>query len=286
MFYNIFLERLPNIKQIGQEQWIECKSILKKLACENYDLIESQTFPAIICRYATETELEFYKALETKYQFKIMISKVNKQENVFDLFDEDLIKNEQEEIHMMNKIQVEQKIKSGAKILADKETAQNEFLQVSKTIKEQIEKFEKEVNLKFSFKSGVGIILTCSFFAMMAFIIHLFKPSFLNLTAMIVFAVLQFVFGVSTCLLFDFVHYKKLKNIYTSKDHFSNFINYLHEQNKYKNKQIHMVEDFVDSLTARNSLNVLPTSKRNLNDCNLILKELKTKSINQVFSIN
>jgi hypothetical protein len=88
-------------------------------------------------------------------------------------------------------------------------------------------------------------------------------------------------------IIYDYIIYKKNKKYYTSNLYVKETIENLSKAYMDKNNSIHTVEELIDSLQARNCLVILPYDKRNMNDVENYLMELRTnKSIDEIFALH
>ena len=111
ILYNIVLNGIkPNFDLLLQEDGLK---YVKQLSCENADLIEQKTYPVIICRYAGDVEVEFYKEIAEKHGLIINAVVIPDADNAFKTFDAHVKQNEQEDLHLKSKIEVIKILENG-----------------------------------------------------------------------------------------------------------------------------------------------------------------------------
>lgn len=276
MYYNIVLNSL-NKKTDPQ-----ALKIIGKLACENRDLIESRTFPTIICRYATPDEVEFYKELQEKYSLDLVFREIKTADNIFNLFNSELKQGEQEDIHLKDKPEIINKLQDGLDVLEEKECCEDDFKNASEMIRSKIR--ERQENLTSKFKP---------FSIYFTFIVWVAISALLSFSQMYDWPtkifVMSCIFCVTMCgaIIYDYVMFKRKKKFYGSEDYYLSLIQNLTEENHKKNLALHRIENMVDTLQARTCLTLLSTEKRNIETVKEYLVQLNTlKSINEIFSLH
>ena len=123
--YNIILTGIkPNFDLLLQGYGLD---YVKQLACENADLIEQKTYPVVICRYAGDVEVEFYKELAEKHGLIVKAVAIPDADDAFKTFDAHVKQNEQEDLHLKSKIQVIELLENGLETLNYKATSHSNF---------------------------------------------------------------------------------------------------------------------------------------------------------------
>jgi hypothetical protein len=276
MFYNIILNSLDstiNPKGI---------SVIKNLACENKDLIDSETFPVIICRYATAEEVYFYKELQKEYGFDLSVKEVKNSDNVFELFKVEIKQGEQEDIHLKEKPEIINKLQDGLDVLREEECCREDFVNASEMIQSKIREQREKKKLKFT---PVSIYFVFIIWAAITLLI-MFSQMYTMDTKLFVSGCV-FCVSMGGALIYDYVQFKKSKQYYDSEKYKMSILQEIASQNQNKNLSIHRIENMIDTLQARNCLTLLPTQNRNVVQVEEYLKQLNTlKSINEIFSLH
>ncbi len=207
MYYNILLNSLnANVSKEG-------RSLIKKLACENKDLIDSKTFPVVICRYATVEELTFYKELQKKYSYDFSFKEIKSSDNIFEIFNIELKQGEQEDIHLKEKPEIINKLQDGLDVLREKEVCSEDFHNASDIIQSKIR--EKRENLTSKFRPmsiyfvfilwvAVSVLMACSQ-------IYTWETKIFICSCM-------FCCSMLAAIIYDYVVFKKNKKYYESEE--------------------------------------------------------------------
>ena len=276
MYYNIVLNSLnANVSKKGRE-------LIKRLACENKDLIDAKTFPVVICRYATSEEISFYKELQKEYSFDFIFKEIKSSDNVFETFNTELKQGEQEDIHLKEKPEIINRLQDGLDVLREQESCTDEFKKASEIIKSKIR--EKRENIAAKFKP-VSIYFV--FIAWIAVCILMALSQTYTWETKILVCSGIFCVSMAAALIYDFIVFKKNKTYYLSEDYSMLILQELIEQNHKKNIAIHRIENMIDTLQVRHCLTLLPTEYRNIERVEEYLIQLNTlKSINEIFSLH
>jgi hypothetical protein len=265
--YNIYLNSLPPVDSWNHG---EAKRIFKELACENGDMVDKEMFPTIICRYANEYEVKLITEIADKTQSSISVRPVD--DNVFDHFDSEIAIDEQLDTHLLERGVIEAKLISGIELLKKKKEYQNKMEDSSSTISELIldhyDKTSKASKFKPTGMYGSFILwIVCSMIIFLA-----------PFTEKLFFCSLMFVFIMSFSMIYDYVQYKKLRQLVQSNEYFDDLIAQWTLLCYSKNQCILDVEDMIDTLLARRCLNILPSEKRNLSFASSLLDLLEDPS--------
>lgn len=272
MFYDIYLNELPK-----DDPENKIRILFARLSCENADYVLKGLCPVIICRYATSEERDFYLSFAKKYNLNMVSKPI--RETVFESFDLEIKRNEQDDTHLMNRLTIKEKLKSGLEFLEEIEANESEFTNASDNILSAIRKRNEMLSAKFSPKS---IYLTFLIWILFAFGMSLF---YAQSTIDFLFSIgCSFVLLMSLSLLGDYLVYRNELRTYFSKSGEDSFWTVLIENNSVKNKSIHTVEDYVDTLTARSKLTVLPVSKRDAESIGLLLQKFDDLSLNEILA--
>lgn len=272
MFYDIYLNELPK-----DDPENKIRTLFARLSCENADYVLKGLCPVIICRYATSEERDFYLSFAKKYNLNMVSKPI--RETVFESFDLEIKRNEQDDTHLMNRLTIKEKLKSGLEFLEEIESNESEFTNASDNILSAIRKRNEMLTAKFSPKS---IYLTFLIWILFAFGMSLF---YAQSTIDFLFSIgCSFVLLMSLSLLGDYLVYRNELRTYFSKSGEDSFWTVLIENNSVKNKSIHTVEDYVDTLTARSKLTVLPVSKRDAESIGLLLQKFDDLSLNEILA--
>ena len=276
MYYNIVLNSLnPNVSKKGRE-------LIKRLACENKDLIDAKTFPVIICRYATTEEISFYKELQKEYSFDFIFKEIKSSDNVFETFNTELKQGEQEDIHLKEKPEIINRLQDGLDVLREQESCTNDFKRASEIIKSKIR--EKRENITAKFKP-VSIYFVFIVWIAVCILMALSKTYTWETKILVCSGF--FCVSMAAALIYDFIVFKKNKTYYLSEDYSMLILQELIEQNHKKNIAIHRIENMIDTLQVRHCLTLLPTEYRNIERVEEYLIQLNTlKSINEIFSLH
>ncbi len=280
MFYNIYLDNLkaPQNNDIFQEGY----ALLQEIACENADLVRAKTFPVIICRYATKQDVKFFNELAEKYAWEISFKEIKQNSDVFSVFEEELIQQEQDDLHLMQKSDVLTSLESGLKVLEKRDEAVDVFNDSKELSKSIILSFYENINSKFKLVSIYGMFIMWIAVAALLCISSLYSWE-----DKIFFISCLFCVMIPGSVFYDFIMYKKKRKYYNSNLHIKETVTILSQSYVNKNNSIHIVEDMIDSLEARNCLCILPYEKRNMNDVEFYINELKTnKSIDEIFALH
>lgn len=276
MYYNIVLNSLgPKTDPKGLR-------IIKKLSCENIDLIESGTYPVIICRYATKEEKDFYEQIKQEYDFDLVFKPIKSSEDVFEVFNIELKQGEQEDIHLKERAEIISRLQDGLDVLENKQECSESFAKASQSIVSKIKEREEGIKSKLQLKSmWLGLI------ASLVIVVCLFVLPFFTLSNKILFSLIMASVLMVGTFLYDFINYKKRKEYYNSVECYLQLINDLTALNYSKNIAIHRIENMIDTLQVRRCLTILPTQERELSIVKDYLKQLLTlKSINEIFSLH
>lgn len=280
MFYNIYLDNLkaPNSNEIFQEGY----ELLQHLACENADFIRSKTFPVIICRYATKQDVKIFKDLAEKYSWEISLKEITPNGDVFATFEEELVQKEQDDLHLMKKLDVINSLESGLSVLKERDDAVDDFNDSKETSKGIIMSYYENINAKFKI-----ISIYAMFIMWLAISGLLCFSSLYSWEDKIFFASCLFCVMIPGSIIYDYITYRKNKKHYTSSLYIQETVESLSKAYMKKNNSVHVLEELIDSLQARNCLVILPYDKRNMNDVEYYLVELKTnKSIDEIFALH
>ena len=276
MYYNIVLNSLnADVDKNGKE-------LIKRLACENKDLIESRTFPVVVCRYATAEEVSFYKELQKKYLFDFSFKEIKSSDNVFENFNTELKQGEQEDIHLKEKPEIINRLQDGLDVLKEQECCAEDFKKASEIIKSKIR--EKKENISAKFKP-VSIYFTFVIWVAICALLA-FSQSYTWETKIFICSCIFCVVMVAA-VIYDFIIFKKNQKYYLSEDYSMLILQELIEQNYKKNVSIHRIENMIDTLQVRRCLTLLPTEDRNIEKVEEYLIQLNTlKSINEIFALH
>ena len=279
--YNIILTGIkPNFDLLLQGYGLD---YVKQLACENVDLIEQKTYPVVICRYADDVEVEFYKELGEKHGLNIKAIAIPDADNAFKTFDAHVKQNEQEDIHLKSKIEVIELLESGLETLNYKETSYSNFKDAKQEAEDVILTRKENLTAKFKpfsiFMSFLCWMCVCAFIV----ISKTFQSEDKLFIASLMFCVMM---GFS--IAYDYYVFIKNKKSHQSREALNNTIANLARINQIKNFAIHEVENMNDSLKARTCLTILPISKRNISNVEEYLNVLSNtnKSIEEVFVLH
>ena len=276
MYYNVVLNTLgPKVDPKGLR-------IIKKLACENIDLIEKGTLPAIICRYATEEEKRFYENIQKEYNFDFAFKQIKSSEDIFEVFNAELKQGEQEDLHLKDRAEIISKLQDGLDVLTNKQVYTKNFNEASKSIVEKIQERDNEIVAKFKPKNLWISILVALGLAGVVFLLPV-----LSLFQKIITAVFMVIVLVVGTLMFDYSNYVKKKKYFNSMEYYLLLISEVAELNHSKNIAIHRIENMIDTLQVRRCLTLLPTQERDIQHVQEYLKQLLTlKSVNEIFSLH
>lgn len=276
MYYNIVLNSLnANVSKKGRE-------LIKRLACENKDLIDAKTFPVVICRYATVEEISFYKELQKEYSFDFVFKEIKSSDNVFETFNTELKQGEQEDIHLKEKPEIINRLQDGLDVLREQESCTNDFKRASEIIKSKIR--EKRENIAAKFKP-VSIYFVFIVWVAVCVLMALSQTYTWETKILVCSGI--FCVSMAAALIYDFIVFKKNKTYYLSEDYSMLILQELIEQNHKKNIAIHRIENMIDTLQVRHCLTLLPTEYRNIERVEEYLIQLNTlKSINEIFSLH
>ena len=276
MYYNIVLNSLnANVSKKGRE-------LIKRLACENKDLIDAKTFPVVICRYATAEEVSFYKELQKEYSFDFIFKEIKSSDNVFETFNTELKQGEQEDIHLKEKPEIINRLQDGLDVLREQESCTDDFKRASEIIKSKIR--EKRENIAAKFKP-VSIYFVFIVWVAVCVLMALSQTYTWETKILVCSGI--FCVSMAAALIYDFIVFKKNKTYYLSEDYSMLILQELIEQNHKKNIAIHRIENMIDTLQVRHCLTLLPTEYRNIERVEEYLIQLNTlKSINEIFSLH
>lgn len=278
MFYTILLSSIDETA----ENLKEGLDVMAKLACENADLVNSKTFPAIVCRMATEEECEFYQEIAKKYKLTLSIREVNYGDSVFENFDVELKQKEQVDLHLQDKATIISKLTRGLEILKIKKASVETFEEASENIVSYIRERKENIVEKFFPKSIFSTFIVWIFLAFLLCISGQYSWD-----DKIFFASLIFCGMMGFAVIYDFVSFKKKKKFYNSNAFYEDLINKISIQNGIKNYAIKDVEDVIDSLEVRNCLTLLQSKQRDYENVENYLKELNSsKSIDEIFMLH
>lgn len=271
MLYDIYLNALPQ----GEEENKEVAMLIAKLAQENADYVLNRTFPVIICRYATAEEKDFYLDFAKKHNLD-MVAKATK-ETVFESFDTEIKRNEQEDTHLLNKPTIKEKLLSGLEMLKQEEEHLESFSRGSEMIRSAILKRKEMLTSKFK---PTSIYLSFLIWAVFTGALVL-----LSVAEWLMISGCTFIGLMGFSLIGDYWIYRKQLKEYFSEEGERSFWDTLINSNCEKNVAIHAVEDFVDTLDARKRLTVLPVAKRNIDAIESILDQIDVLSLNEILML-
>ena len=260
MFYDIYLRGISDQTKYNPAS-IE---LLARLSQENAGYVLQKQFPVIVCRYATVEEKNFYIEFGQKHGLDIYGKKVD--ETVFDAFNSEIKRNEQMDSHLMPKPVIKELLQSGAEVLRSKEKHKEKFFSASEMIRSMIQKQTEMSTAKFSPKSIYVSFIMWLLFASMLFL--------MAVENCLLIAGCAFIGIMGLSILGDYIVYQKEIGKYFSSESEQQFWDTLISNNATKNLSIHAVEDFVDTLTARKCLTVLPASKRELEEVETLLEKI------------
>lgn len=272
MLYDIYLN-----EPLKENADNKIRTLLAKLSCENADYLLSGLYPVIICRYATEEEKDFYLSFAKWNDLDITSKQI--KESVFESFDLEIKRNEQEDTHLMNKPTIKEKLELGLAFLQDKEENESIFLNASDNILSAIRKRKEMMTLKFKPSSIYMTFLLWMIFS--CGIVLLFD---LLLMDLLFICSCAFITLISISLCGDYWIYKRTLQNYFSESGEKMFWDTLEINNKAKNDAIHSVEDKVDNLSARSKLTVLPVSKRDVNSIEELLEKFDELTLNEILA--
>lgn len=272
MFYDIYLNEPPQKDTDGK-----IRILISKLSCENADYVLKGPYPVIICRYATIEEKDFYLSFAEKNELNMTSKQI--KETVFESFDLEIKRNEQDDTHLMNKPTIKEKLETGLEFLTEKESNESDFSNASYNILSAVRKHKEMLGLKFKPTSIYISFLMWLIFACGTALLYnqltmdwLFMVSCAFVTLMI----------ISLCG--DYLLYKKQLRNYFSESAENSFWMLLIENNTVKNQSIHNVESCIDTLTARTKLTVLPVAKRNAESIEDLLQKFDSLSLNEILA--
>lgn len=276
MYYNVVLNTLgPKADPKGLR-------IIKKLACENIDLIERGTLPAIICRYATEEEKKFYEDIQKEYGFDFAFRQIKSSEDIFEVFNSELKQGEQEDLHLKDRAEIISKLQDGLDVLTNKQVYTKNFNDASRSIVDKIKERDNEIVAKFKPKN-----LLISLLVALGLVGIIFVLPFFGLIQKVIAAVFMVAVLVIGTLVFDYSNYTKKKKYFNSMEYYLLLIAEIAELNHSKNIAIHRIENMIDTLQVRRCLTLLPTQERDIQHVQEYLKQLLTlKSVNEIFSLH
>lgn len=279
--YNIVLTGIkPKFDLLLQEHGLK---YVKQLACENADLIEQKTYPVIICRYAGDEEVEFYKELGEQHGLLISAVVIPDVDNAFKTFDAHVKQNEQEDLHLKSKIEVIQILEKGLETLNYKETSYSNFKDAKQEAEDLITTRKNNIAAKFK-----PFSIFMSFILWMAVCAMIMLSRVFDMDDKIFYSSVMFCIMMGFSLVYDYYTFRKNKKSYQSREMLDNIVLNLAKTNQIKNFAIHEVENMIDSLNARNCLTILPIPKRNITSVEEYLHVLSStnKSIEEVFVLH
>lgn len=268
MFYDIYLDEKP---ASNTDTYGKLMHRLSELAQENAQYLVSDHYPIIICRYATKEERQFYTEFANQNSLKISFRPI--KQTVFDEFEQELVRNEQLEVHLMDRISIAENIQNGFKTLNKKEKMQTDFEDASSNIQNVLRYRSAMLSAKFK---PVVIYPTFLIWALFTLVLLCIHENWLLISCC------SFILAMSCAIIGDYLSFRKSIKTYFSGTEQEKFWQTLASSNKVKNESIHAVANWVDSLQARNLLLVLPVGKRNVDFISTILDGIDTLSQKEI----
>ena len=271
MLYDIYLNDWPYEDKFDHD----LIDLIAKLSQENADFVRNRTFPVIICRYATSEEKEFYLDFAKKHNLDMTAKAV--KENVFESFDAEIKRIEQEDTHLLNKPTIKEKLIFGVEMLENREEQEESFMNGSENILSAIRKRKEMLEMKFK--------PTSPYLSFAIWVFFTFVLALISVNDWVLISGCTFIGLMTFAIIGDYWMYRKQIKEYFSAKGEKLFWDTLIENNMAKNVAIHAIEDMVDTLDARKRLTVLPVDKRNIDAIQSILDQIDRLSLNEILML-
>lgn len=272
MFYDIYLNEPPK-----KDPENKIRLLISKLSCENADYVLKGPYPVIICRYATTEERDFYLSFAEKHELNMTSKPL--RETVFESFDLEIKRNEQDDTHLMNRPTIKEKLELGLEFLMEEKSNESDFLNASDNILSAVRKRKEMLELKFKPTSiYISFLMWLIFACGTALLYNQLTLGWLFMVSC------AFVTLMSISLCGDYLLHRKQLRDYFSESGEESFWMLLIENNTVKNQSIHNVENCIDTLTARSKLTVLPVAKRNTESIEDLLQKFDSLSLNEILA--
>ena len=287
MFHNILLTDLPS--KLTMDARNTAKLFFSSVACENADLVSNDLLPVIVSRYATQSEVDFYKAKAVELGCTIEVHPISDDENVFMRFERDIQYEEQKDIRKLSMNDIQMDLNDGVNLLSLFDKSRRAFNNASQIISAYMSGYNKMLrstvirrNKDFSKMNIVFFVLSIVVgIVSFAFIKNYVESIFLSLIMSVLSAAItECIFDISLSI-YEKRRSKKMLDKIAKK--YFNITEQISLINREKNFYFHEVENMVDTMMPRKVLLSLSPSKRTVEHANFVLKNISDgKTLKQI----